>query len=58
MLIAKKLDSLVMAVSKFVPTSNTLKFDDVIGVILSEEMQRKSRGETSGNALSMERRGR
>ena len=29
---------LVMVVSSFVPTSNTLKFDDVVGVILSEEM--------------------
>ena len=44
-----------MAVSNFVPSSNTLKFD---GVILSEEMRRKSTGETSGNALNMERRGR
>ena len=31
-------NSLVMAVSNFVPSSNTLKFDDVVGVILSEEM--------------------
>ena len=28
----------VMAVSNSVPSSNTLKFDDAIGVILSEEM--------------------
>ena len=31
-------NSLLMAVSNFVPSSNTLKFDDVVGVILSEEM--------------------
>ena len=32
--------------------------DDVVGVILSEEMQRKSTGETSGDVLTMESRGR
>jgi hypothetical protein len=47
-----------MAVSNSVSGSNTLKFDDVVGVILSEEMRRKSTGETSGNALNMESRGR
>ena len=47
-----------MAVSNSIPSSNTLKFDDVVGVILSEEMQRKIIGETSGNALTMESRGR
>src|ERR1700678_1252221 len=47
-----------MAVSNSVSGSNTLKFDDVVGVILSEEMQRKSIGETLGNALNMESRGR
>lgn len=31
-------NSLVMAISNFVSGSNTLKFDDVVGVILSEEM--------------------
>ena len=31
-------DGLVMEVSNFVSGSSTLKFDDVIGVILSEEM--------------------
>ena len=47
-----------MVVSNSVPRSNTLKFDDVFGVILSEEIQRKSIGETSGNTLTMESRGR
>jgi len=51
-------NSLVMAISNSVSGSNTLKFDDVIGVILSEEMRRKSTGETSGNALTMESRRR
>ena len=31
-------NSLAMAVSNFVTSSNTLKFDDVVGVILSKEM--------------------
>ena len=47
-----------MAVSNFVSCSNTIKFDDVVGVIISEEMRRKSTGETSGNALTMESRWR
>jgi hypothetical protein len=51
-------NSLVMVVSNFVSGSNTLKFDDVFGVILSEEIQSKSTGETSGNVLTMETRGR
>jgi hypothetical protein len=51
-------NGLVMAVSNSVSGSNTLKFDDVVGVILSEEMQRKSTGETSGNALNMENKRR
>ena len=51
-------NGLVMAVSNSVSGSNTLKFDDVVGVILSEEMRRKSTGETSGNALTVENRGR
>ena len=46
-----------MVVSNSAPSSNTLKFDD-FGVILSEEMRRKSIGDTSGNALTMESRGR
>eukprot|EP00253_Pinus_taeda_P028968 PITA_28968 len=36
----------------------TLKFDDVVGAILSKEMQQKSSGETLGNALTAETRGR
>jgi hypothetical protein len=51
-------NGLVMDVSNSVSGSNTLKFDDVVGVILSEEMRRKSTGETSGNVLNMENRGR
>ena len=39
-------NSLVMDVSNSVPSSNTLKFDDVIGVIISKEMRRKRIGET------------
>jgi hypothetical protein len=49
-------NDLVMDVSNSVSGSNTLKFDDVVGVILSEEMRWKSTGETSGNALNMENR--
>ena len=37
-------NSLVMVVSNSVPSSNTPKFDDVVGVILSEELRRKSIG--------------
>ena len=44
----------VMDVSNSIPSSNTLKFDDVVGVILSEEMRRKITCETSRNALTME----
>ena len=44
-----------MDVSNFVFISITLKFEDVDGAILSEEMQRKSTSETSGNELTMER---
>ena len=47
-----------MVASNSIPGSNTLKFDDVFGVILSKEMCRKSIGDTSGNALTMESRGR
>jgi hypothetical protein len=51
-------NGLVMAISNSVSGSSTLKFDDVVGAILSEEMRRKSSGETSGNALTAETRGR
>eukprot|EP00253_Pinus_taeda_P018705 PITA_18705 len=51
-------NGLVMAISNYVSGSSALNFDDVVGAILSEEMQRKSSGETSGNALSAESRGR
>ena len=51
-------DGLVMVVSNYVSGSSTLKFDDVIGVILSEEMRWKSIGETSSNALTADIRGR
>jgi hypothetical protein len=54
----KSWNGLIMAVSNSVSGSNTLKFDDVVGVILSEEMPLKSTCETSGNALNMENRGR
>jgi hypothetical protein len=51
-------NGLVMVVSNSISGSNTLKFDDVVGVILSEEMRWKSTGETSRNVLNMENRGR
>ena len=51
-------NGLVMAISNSVSRSSTLKFDDVVGAILSEEMRWKSSGEASGNALSAEFRGR
>jgi len=47
-----------MAISNFVSGSSTLKFDDVVGAILSEEMRWKSSSETSSNALTAETRGR
>jgi hypothetical protein len=47
-----------MAVSNSVSISNTLKFDDVVGVILSDEMRRKNIGETSDNTLNMDNRRR
>jgi hypothetical protein len=51
-------NDLLMAISNSVFGSNTLKFDDVVGVILSEEMRQKSTSETSCNALIVENRGR
>jgi hypothetical protein len=47
-----------MDVSKSISGSNTLKFDDVLGVILSKEMRQKIIGEKSGNALNMENKRR
>jgi hypothetical protein len=51
-------NDLVMVVSNCVSGSNTLKFDDVVGVIISEEMRWKSTGETTSSALNMVNRGR
>ena len=55
----KSWNGLVMAMSNYVPGSGTLKYDDVIGVILSEETCRKSSsGYTSGSALNAKSWGR
>ena len=35
-------NSLVMVVSNYVPSSNTLKFDDVVGVILARKCKEKA----------------
>eukprot|EP00253_Pinus_taeda_P009048 PITA_09048 len=51
-------NGLVMAISNSISRSSTLNFVDVVGAILSEEMRRKSSGETSDNALVVETRGR
>ena len=51
-------NSLVMAINNSNSGSNTLKLDYVVGVIISEEMQSKTTCDTSGNALTMESRGR
>lgn len=50
-------NGLVMDISNSVSGPSTLKFDDVVGAILSDEMQQKSFDETSGNALTIEIRG-
>ena len=47
--LSERWNALVMVVSNHVFGSNTLKFDDVVGVILSEEMRWKITGETSSN---------
>ena len=48
-----------MAVSNSIPISSTLKYDDVISVVLSEETRRKTLGgSTSGSALNAQSRGR
>ena len=50
-------NGLVMVVSNFVLGSNTLKFDNMISVILSEESHRKtSGGSTSGSSLKAQSR--
>ena len=55
----KILNGLAMDVSNSISGSNTLKFDDVISGILSEETHRKtSSGSTSGSALNAQRRGK
>ena len=52
-------NGLVMAVSNSIPGSSSPKYDDVIGVILSEETRRKSSGgSTSGSSLNAQSRGR
>jgi len=45
-----------MVLSNFASSSHTLKCDDVVGVILSKEMQWKSTSDTSGNDLTVENR--
>ena len=46
-------NSLVMAMSNSIPRSSTLKYDDVINVVLSEETHRKtSGGSPSRSALN------
>ena len=53
----KSWNDLVMDVSDYVSKSNTLKYDDVIGVILSEETNTKtSDGSTSRNALNAQKK--
>ena len=48
-----------MAMSNSISRSNTLNFDDVVDVILSEETDRKtSRGSISGSSLNAQSRGK
>lgn len=50
-----------MVVGNSISSSNTLKFDEFVGVILCEEIRQKSIGETStssGSTLNFEKRGR
>ena len=55
----KSQNGLAMAVSNSISGSNTLKYDNVIGVILSKETCRKSSdGSTSGSSLNAQSRGR
>lgn len=50
--------NLIIKVSNCFSDSNTLNFDDVIGVIFSENMQGKRKSETLGNVLTIENRER
>ena len=51
--------TLIVSKKMNVHESSTLKYDDVVSVILSEETHRKSScGSTSGSALNSQRRGR
>eukprot|EP00253_Pinus_taeda_P023450 PITA_23450 len=50
--ITKSWNGLVIAISNSVSESSTLKFDDVVGATLIEEMRRKSSGETSDSGAS------
>lgn len=52
----KSWNGLVMSISNYVSQSSTWKFDDVVGVILSNKMQQKRFDETSGNAMTIETR--
>ena len=55
----KSWNDLIMAVSNSIPGSSTLKYDDVIGIILSEKTLRKSSGgSTSESVLNAQRTGR
>lgn len=49
--------SLVMAVSNSILGGASLKFDDVVGVLLSKEMRRRSSRETSTSTMPMETKG-
>ena len=50
---------MVMAMSNYVSRSSTLKYDDVISVILSEETHSKTLGgSTLGISLNAQSRGR
>ena len=52
-------NGLLMAMITSIPRSSTLKYDDVVGVILSEETRRKSLGgSTSGSNLNAQSRGK
>ena len=55
----KSWNNLVMVVSNYAFGSNTLKFDDIIDVILSEEIHMKTLGgSTSGSVLNAQSKGR